>query len=54
MEYFSGKMEVVSSETPLFLTRSFIQSYFRGAIKTQVSEKQYALARTKRITEVYN
>ena len=51
---FSGKMEVVSSETPLFLTRSFIQSYFRGAIKTQVSEKQYALARTKRITEVYN
>jgi len=51
---FSGKMEVVTSETPLFLTRSFIQSYFSGAIKTQVSKKQYALARTNRIIEVYN
>ena len=39
---FSGKMEVVASETHLGLTRSFIQSYFKGVTKIKMSEKQYA------------
>lgn len=36
---FSGKMEVVASEAYLVLTRSFIQNYFRGVVKIQVTEK---------------